>query len=381
MSINYPQLLAPKKWDEVKFQPTAVQTMQSWLANEAIPSFISIFGSSGVGKTCILKLLIQTTHCLNREPHQIENCGKCAVCESDPQLSSSYANVVWVAAESVKDADGKEVTYQRSIVEALHLADRGPTYTGFPHRDVLYVVFEEAHLLPKDLIQRCLARADASNPYKTQVVLVFLSMSPEEMAPRTRQAISQRGAILELASPTVNQIAHLLIDKFKLEVEPASLIASSCNHSIRGAYSAYKDCLDFNSKITVESIQLKLRHVNRSQRNLIWGAITSRKNPTEFKKAVEGIIQAGDNLPLIKLLQEDLDEKYELLGETLWWVATKLIGQYAVNPKYISLTYLLLNLRALSWPSAFYNEPITDANRRDNIAVRLITEAWEDLYN
>lgn len=381
MSNNFPYELRPRFWHEVMYQPTIVTTMQNWLRRNDLPSFIFASGNSGVGKTSTFKLLIQVTHCLNRLEGSADNCGHCAICQSDPQLSSGYTNVVWVAAESAKDADGKEVTYQRSIVEALHQADRGPISTGFPHRDILFIVFEEAQLMPKDLMQRCLARADALNPYNSDVILVFLTMSVEEMAAKTRQAISQRGSILQFATPSLEQITDLLIKKFQLQVEAAKLLAATCQGSIRGAYSAYKDCLDFSDLVTVESIGLRLRYATKTQRNLLWQAIINKLNPSEFKQEVAGIINDTDNQALVKLLQQDLDDKYVLLGEHRWWLATRLLGQYLVNPKAIALTYLLLNLRALSWPDNFITNNDVNADEFYNFSTWLINEPWSDLHN
>jgi DNA polymerase III delta prime subunit len=379
MSNNFPYELRPRFWHEVLYQSAIVTTMRNWLKRGDLPSFIFASGSSGVGKTSTFKLLIQATHCLNRLEGSADNCGHCAVCQSDPQLTSGYANVVWVAAESAKDADGKEITYQRSIVEALHQADRGPISTGFPHRDILFVVFEEAQLMPKDLMQRCLARADALNPYNSDVILVFLTMSAEEMAAKTRQAISQRGSILQFATPSQADITQLLVEKFQLQTEAAKLLASICHGSIRGAYSAYKDCLDFADLVTVESIALKLRYATSDQRNLLWQAIINKLSPSEFKQAVAGVINDTDNEALVKLLQQDLDNKYILLGEQRWWAATRLLGQYLINPKAIALTYLLLNLRALSWPDNFITNDNRNPNEFYNFSARLITEPWSNL--
>jgi len=337
-------------------------------------------GGSGLGKTAITKLLVQTTHCLNRQPSSPLNCGTCAVCQSDPQLSSGYSNVVWVAVESNKDADGKEITYQRSIMEALHLADRGPSSTGHPHRDVLFIVFEEAHLMPQDLFQRCLARADAVNPYGGDVVLMFLTMDPEKLPAKARQAISQRGAILILDTPTNQQISQLLQKKFEVQPEIGDLIAAAAQHSIRGAYSAYKDCLDFATPITVESIQSKLRFATGDTRIRIWQAIAARLNPTVFKATVLELIGSCDKLILIKHLQDDLDANYDLLGEQLWWTASKLLNQYLYSPKDLSLIYLLLNLRSLTWPPSFYAHANPDQPfAKPSFINQLLTQPWTDL--
>lgn len=378
MLINFPYTLRPQLWNEVMYQDRAVRTMQSWLRANILPGFIFVTGSTGTGKTVLIKLLVTTTHCLNRPAGVAENCGYCAVCKSDPQLTSGYANVVWVAAESSRDGDGKEITYQRSIVEALHQADRGPVLTGHAHRDILYIVFEEAHLMPKDLFQRCLAKADTTNPYAGDVVLVFLTMAPEEMPDRSRQAISQRGAIVQLDTPTNEQISLLLQHRFQILPEIADLLARVSYGSIRGAYSAYKDCLDYAQPITKESVQLKLRFATDTQRQIIWQAIAAKLSPTEFNRTVAPIFNGTDLTALAELLQDDLDAAYHILGEDLWWTASKMLIQYSCGSRGLSLRYLLLNMRSLIWPLEFYtqNLNVTTEPTPATFVNRLLTEAW-----
>lgn len=378
MTINFPYTHSPKRWKDVVFQDTIKTIISSWLRHNSFPSFIFAQGNTGLGKTCVTKLMIQTVHCLRRTDGEIHNCEECAVCRSDPQLTTGYNNVVWVTAGNSKDADDKEITYQQSIKDALALADKGPIPTGTPHRDILFIVFEEAHLMPKDLFQRCLAKADTQNPYAGDVVFVFLTMSPEEIGNTARQAISQRGAILNFVPPTTIQLQEYLLAKFEgFDANAAWLMAVSADNSIRGALSAYKDCLDFQDPITIHSAAQRLRFLDPKSRYQLWQMLKDRTKVRTFSERAESLLQQTSPVHLAKVLLRDLDAEYELLGEDVWWAASKLINEFLRRPTLINLSYALHNLRNLEWPPDFPKDPGTF---KLLIYESLMSELWPTLY-
>jgi hypothetical protein len=375
---NFPYLNRPRTLQQVCFQDVAIATIKSWLAKDSIPSSVCFFGSTGSGKTVSAKLMVQATHCLNREPGGTDACGNCAICNSDPQYESGYGNVVWVSAQNSKDGDNKEITYQAAVIDALHAADRGPSYTGRPHADILFIVFEEAHLLPKHLFQRCLARSDAFDPLRDRVVLVFISMAIEQLDAQARQAVSQRGAVLNLQTPTQTQLSSYLYSKFQVSPQVCEVLAKYANGSVRGALAAYKDCLDFIQPVTLESVSLKLSLDDIESSFKIWNLILSKPISAEFKKAVDSLIANKSVEHINEKLQEDLDKHWELLGEDLWWSATLLLSQVANNPSRLSFTYTLLNLKQLNWPLTFAQAIANDC--KPSFVTRLLQEPWTDLY-
>jgi DNA polymerase III delta prime subunit len=375
---NFPYTQRPRKLSEVWYQDVTIDTIKKWLRADRIPSSICFFGDTGVGKTATAKLLVQATHCLNRAPGKDDACGNCAVCNSDPQYESGYGNVVWVAAQNSKDGDNKEITYQAAIVEALHQADRGPFSTGRPHADVLYIVFEEAHLLPKNLFQRCLARSDAFDPIRDKVVLVFISMSVDQLDDRARQAISQRGAILELSTPTQLQIATFIHSKFKVKQNVAETIACIANGSLRGALTAYQKCADLIEPVTIESASIALETDRLNNSAKLWRLITSTGTAANFRNEMSSALSNLSPERVVARLQDDLDAHFNLVDEQIWWTATLLLSQVAVEPNRFSLNYCLLNLRNLKWPPAFIKA--TDVNQESSFVARLLQESWENLH-
>jgi DNA polymerase III gamma/tau subunit len=355
---NFPYEHRPKSWGEVVYQDVVKTIMQSWLRNNCFPNFAFCQGATGLGKTSITKLLIQTTHCLNRQPCEVNNCGTCAVCQSDPQLTTGYSNVIWVTAGNYKNGNGEDITYQQAIKDALARADMGPVRTGHSHRDILFVIFEEAHLMPKDLFQRSLSKADTQNPFAQEVCFIFLTMSPDEINDTARQAVAQRGAILNFSAPTTEQLKDFIRGKFTdLDDETALLIAIAATNSIRGALSAYKDCLDFQTPITKQSAAQRLRFLNPKDRYELWLMIKDKTKARPFYERAEQLLQNSSPTHLATLLLKDLDDSYELLKEDVWLPAALIINEFRRRPDVINLAYSLHNLRALDWPKEFPPKP------------------------
>lgn len=381
MIQNYPYLHKPKSWDEVCFQPQIVKVMQSWLKANTFPNFIFMQGGSGTGKTCTASLLIQTTHCHNRSLNATENCGHCLACTSDPQLSSAHSNVIWVNAGAGKGVDGEDITYQQAIRDALSASDQGPVQTGYLHRDILFVVFEEAHLMPSDLFQRCLAKADSQSPFTGDVVYIFLTMSPQEIKDTARQAISQRGAILDFQAPTTAELKDYLKSKFSdLNNSTAQLIAEAAGNSVRGALSAYKTCLDFQEPITELSAAQVLRFLSSAERMALWNLIKSKSKAQPFTDLAESLLRKTSGENLAKLLLRDLDAEYELLGETTWFTASMILTEFLRNPKTLNLSYALLSLRGLNWPNQFqFSDP--NISTSANLYAAALNKTWPSIYN
>lgn len=381
MVQNFPYEHRPRSWADVAYQPVVQTIMQSWLQRSMFPSFVFCQGPSGVGKSSTIKLLIQTTHCLNRPAHSVDPCGTCAVCQADPQLTTGYTNVIWVNAGASKDAEGEEITYERAIKDALARADNGPITTGAGnrHRDILFVVFEEAHLMPKQYFQRCLAKADTVNPYATEVVYVFITMSPDDISSTARQAISQRGAILNFNAPTTAELAQLLLNKFDdLTPGVAELIAAAAGNSIRGALSGYKDCLDYQQPITLQSAAQRLRFIDPSSRYQLWCLLKDQTKGKSFHTICESLLQGIEPRYLARALLQDLDESYELLGEAIWWQASLVLNEFMRRPDSLNLAYSLHVLKGIEWPAQF--PPIK------GIEFRLpydewMHKAWPTLYS
>lgn len=379
MTSNFAYDHRPKCWDEVMFQDVTKSVMQTWLRKNSFPNFLFMAGSTGVGKTSLTKLLIQTTHCVNRKDGEADNCGHCAVCDADPQLTSGYNNVVWVNAGNSKDTDGNEITYQQSIKDALSFSDRGPTMDIHnAHKDILFIVFEEAHLMPKDLFQRALAKADTVNPYIGKVVYIFLTMSPEDIPSTARQAISQRGAILSLNSATTAQLNSFLRNKFPdLDSEAAWFIAVSACNSLRGALNAYKDCLDYAEPITKASSAQRLRFLDQRSRSVLWKMLKDNTKRTVFSNRAESLLQESSPTNLAKVLLRDLDEGYEELGEDVWWTACSILNEFLRKPDLLNLSVTLHNLRGLKWPDSFPSSSFVDSQ---NPYEQIINKSWPSIY-
>lgn len=328
----------PQQWDEMYGQDLNVSKAKSWVSNNSHPSFIYIEGPTGCGKTAFSKLLIKATHCLNREDGESDPCGKCEVCRTDPISSGPEANVVWLT--SSYSSDENAVSQQSLVKSAIAFANRGPIVTNDPdneHREVLFVVFEEAHNIHKDLLQRVLAYGDLLDTSKGKVVFIFITMSPEEMPSMVRQALRQRGSTCFFPSPTVGQLEAYLMTvlKNRITVSTARILADYAEGSYRGALNAYKDCIEVNPDLNEALTHELFGLVTPEDRLYLWKEVIDGKGFSAIKTLVENHLRFTDRKKLIKQLLEDLDEslvKNECEPDD-YFHAVKVLTTYLIHPE------------------------------------------------
>jgi hypothetical protein len=217
------------------------------------------------------------------------------------------------------------------------------------------------------------------NPYATDVVYVFITMSPDEIANTARQAIAQRGAILNFTAPTTQELTEWLLSKFSdLTPAVANMIASAAGNSVRGALSGYKDCLDYQSPITVQSAAQRLRFMDPLSRYQLWMLLKDQVKGKSFHTICESLLQGTAPSYLARALLQDLDDAYELLGESIWWQASLVLNEFMRRPDTLNLSYTLHVLRGIQWPAAF--PPAKDIEFRLQYD-EWINQTWPTLYS
>lgn len=339
---NYPAQFEPKVWTDVKYQPIVVNRIQNWIKTGSWPNQIFVSGGSGVGKTSTFRLAIRAVHCLNRSGFEVDPCGKCGACLHDPIESEEIGNIIWVQAESTEGQ-----TYQASIKEALNLIDRGPRGSD-PDKDILFVVFNECHLIPNDLLQRALAKSDILNPKNGKVCMVFMSMSPDEIKPTARQALIDRGEHLIFNSPTEGQLQDYLLSKYdNLSIDAAKMIASCSGRSFRGALSQYKNCLGHHKYLTTRTVADSLRLLTNSSRYRLWQMLKYNSKPKDIRQYLDTLLEYCNPQALMTKLYEDLEDNAESLTTEQYLGLSQLFFEYFKNPIPFNVQYVLLNLRGL----------------------------------
>lgn len=342
---NFPALYEPKNWNDVKFQPVAVRTIQRWLKEEDYPSYLFVEGGSGCGKTSSIRLLIKTVHCLNRRPRETQPCGHCVICKGDPIEQNEINNVVWVKPSSLETADGV-ASYESQIKQALLLAERGPRITGANHRDILFVVFDEAHLMPDSLRQRAMVFADALNPSQGRVVLVFNTMEPQKIREEPRKALRSRGGWLQFNRPTEAQVRQFLLETFpSLSINAASLLAEVADRSLRSALSCYKTVYDYDKHVTADSVAEVFRLSKPSERQQLWQLIENNSPTSKIKAYLDELSATCDYHQIMLSLWKDIEASLSKITEQDYILALELFSTYLRNPHTINAQYLLTQLR------------------------------------
>ena len=334
---NFPASHEPKKWSEVKYQSNVVRRIQKWIISNDYPTQVFVSGSSGVGKTASIRLMLRSALCLNRSKTEVDPCSKCAACKHDPVVGEEIGNVVWVQAESTEGS-----TYQAAIKEALTLVDRGPRGNG---DETLFVIFNECHLMPKDLMQRALAKADVLDPRQGKVCMIFMTMSPDSIKPDiAKQALIDRGEHLIFNRPTEQQIQDYLLEKFDISAIAAKLIASTSNRSIRGALSQYRNCSD-RGFVTQDIVSDCLRLTRPSARTKLWRMLAEGQRPSDIRTYIEILLQYAEPLSLMELLYQDIQDNEDTLTDDFYLSISQLFFEYFRNPISFNCSYVLLNLR------------------------------------
>ncbi len=345
MMSNFPAQFEPQHWEDVKYQPVVVSTIRRWLREDDFPGYVFVEGKSGCGKTSTIRLAIKTTHCLNRPPGGDEPCGHCAVCKGDPIEQTELNNVVWVKPGSQEVGD-KVATYESQIKSALLLAERGPRLTNHPHRDILFVVFDEAHLMPDSLRQRAMVFADCLQPNQGKVVLIFNTMEPENIREEPRKALRSRGGWLRFGQPTEAQIEAYLLSKFaNLTPAAAQMLAKVSERSLRGALSAYKTVYDYDRFVTESSVAEVFRLSQPSERRRLWTMLQNNVRRNELDQYLNELLTNLDHSVLMDALWSDIENQLQFINDANYQFALELFYQYQRSPRLINARYILNQLR------------------------------------
>jgi len=214
-----------RKWTEDRIS----QTPDKSNLND-IPNITFVTGDSGTGKGTWVRNLIRTVHCRNRPIGSSKGCGECDVCKSDPRDLGELGNVVWVECGSREgESDYKKVQH------AMNVSTRGPHKTNNPHRDILFIVFDEVHLLSRTDQSALLTLGEHNAP---DVRYICITAEPEEMKDKVRRMLKDRGAWVRMPTPNYEALVSYLrskSDELGLDIpsETLHLIAQSSEGSYR----------------------------------------------------------------------------------------------------------------------------------------------------
>lgn len=370
---NFPAEQLPRTWDDYFWHDAEVAMVKRWIAGapDTLPQSLFITGPTGVGKTSLALLLLKSIRCLNRPKDWYSPCGECAVCTDETDMryaDRSTSNIHWIQPGGFTTE-----TIDSAVKQALRAANQGPVLSGNPHRDILFIIFDEWHKIKSDLRQQILIRSEVETPH-ANVMYIFITMQEEDLPEEDRIALSSRGNRIKLLPLTESQIVTYLHTKYNqdggglyphshvLNGAAASLIAQQSRGSLRYADSHISQCMQHANgryPITEETVALALKLTTWSERLVLWDALRDRR--VSFKRLnniIEQLRMQSDLLSLVRQLHEDLLVSIDAGPSEEKFVANQLFCQLMMNPRSCPLTAMLLQLRG---------QDLIQSNRNDNI--------------
>lgn len=336
----------PKRWDEFYGfkEDFNIHRAKIWLQKDCLPTFLYLEGASGTGKTIFAKTLIRSFNCLQREDDEVEPCGTCSSCSSDPSETGTNNNVYWV-----KSSFNAGATQQSTIKEALQFAEQGPVLKPNSKRsEILFLVFEEAQNISKDLLQRVLAFGDVKNSITSKLCFIFITMSPEDMNTTVNKALRQRGSTCKFKRPSQEQLEDFLLTKYPdTPKESAKLIASEAENSYRGLINTYLDAQSVDETLDPAIISRLFECLKKEDRVKLWRDLQNNITYNNLKKQLTDLFYFVSPIKLIRQMQEDLDLKMSegACSEQDYLDITRLFTEYLLNQNILNPINLLTQIK------------------------------------
>jgi DNA polymerase III delta prime subunit len=344
--FNFPAQHKPLSWDDYKGHPSEVKRVQRWIAGapDLLPQSLFVGGSTGVGKTSLISLLIRSIRCQNRVPGEFEPCGHCSSCLQTElrDADRSNSNIHWIQPGGFLGG-----TLDSAVKEALLSAEKGPIKTGNPHQDILFLVFDEWHKFASNLRQQVLLKCEVSSP-RQNVMFIFITMSEDELPEKDLYALIGRGSRLRLQPFSTEEIASILMSKFSdLNLEAASTIAKFSRNDLRLAFSNYNECKQLDEYVTPESVAHTLKILTPQERLALWGMLESNCFFTTLRGYLESLTSKADPKRIAEQLHEDILTSMDsnLVSKSACISASRLLMQYIYSPYALPLLATLMQLR------------------------------------
>jgi DNA polymerase III delta prime subunit len=340
----------PKSWSEFYEykKDLNIQKAIIWRKKQVLPTFVYIEGASGSGKTVYAKALIRSFLCENYNLETGLVCGECKTCRADPANLNENSNVIWLSSSFNSNGN---TTQQSAIKDALQKAEQGPlvTYKDSKRPEVLFLVFEEAQNIHKDLLQRVLAFGDIKNHITSRLCFIFITMSPEEMNPTVNKALRQRGSTCSFKQPSLVQLEDFLLKQFPdVNKEVAKILAEESEGSYRGAINLYQDAKSVVTDLNPSVVSKLFQTLTFEERKPLWLALQGKETLDSLRYRIENLMYLSSPTKLIKQMQTDLDNQFiESKCEVSTYLeVTRLFTEYLINPSLINVVSVLLQVRS-----------------------------------
>jgi DNA polymerase III gamma/tau subunit len=292
--LNLPQELTPLRWEEFWGHDMELRQLLNCISNgvTTMPRSITIYGSTGSGKTSLINLLIRSLNCSNPQDYTrngityrgVNPCGECELCRQVidfRQQGSEYTNILHLqpgAYGTEEESTGKLVK------RGLEFGSKPPVDLGYGRPYFRFVIFDEWQLFPSNERQKVLLKAELENDQLT--VYIMLTMQPEKIPEQELWAIEERGFPIELRNIPDETIKDYLLTIAPnsgyplLTEEIAAQIARASHGSIRAACCKYQQLGvhdPYCDYIQPETVKYFLRYTDAEDRIDIWKALQRGK--------------------------------------------------------------------------------------------------------
>lgn len=248
----------PLKFSEVIGQELAVKLITKGFANNKLPNSIIFYGSSGIGKTTLARLIAAWSFCLNKFENDV--CGECEMC-----LGVQNGAII-----DVLEFDAASHTSVEDIRAILDLCNYVPQIG-----DKKIFIIDEAHMLSRNAISALLKTLEESH---NTVRFILATTEIDKIS----NAIKSRCFCIPLQDMKNESIVECLLltakkENVEIDNESANLISKVSYGSMREALSIFYRATVLSAKIDLMLLRSILYFVEDYDLELLGDLILNGK--------------------------------------------------------------------------------------------------------